>query len=151
MGIGDRTVAVPLLSGEQVVAEGLGAVGHKTGGKLIVTNLRVLFQPWDLGLAVQLAKWGCKVLQVPHASAGLYVIGKAKKMVDETAQGVGDIVAVERVGNASLFSPPKIRLTKSDGTVAEFGVVDTVTTPNLSNSNNVARDNLAAVILQVLL
>jgi hypothetical protein len=151
MGIGDKTVAVPLLAGEQVVAEGLGAVGHKTGGKLIVTNLRLLFQPWDLGLAAQLVKWGCKLLQVPHASAVVYVVGKAKKMVDETAQGVGDIVAVEPVGNASFLHLPKIRLTKSDGSVAEFGVVDTVKTPNPSNSNNVARDNLAAVIRQVLL
>jgi hypothetical protein len=151
MGLGDKTVEVPLLGGEQILAEGFGGVGHKAGGKLIVTNLRLLFQPWDLGLANDLIKWGCKLLQVPHASVVTYVVGKAKQMVDATAQGVSDIVAVESVGKASLFSPPKIRVTKGDGSVAEFGVVNSPTTPNIWASNNAARDNLAAVIRQALL
>lgn len=103
--VGDRTVEVPLLDGEQIVIEGFGAVGRKTGGKLIVTNLRLLFQPWDLGLPNELIKWGCKVLRIPHASAVIYIVGKAKNLVDATAQGVGNIVAVEAIGNASLFSP----------------------------------------------
>lgn len=151
MSFGDRTVEVPLLGRERILAQGFGAVGHKAGGKLIVTNFRVLFQPWDLGLANNLIKWGCKVLQVPHASVVTYVVGKAKQMVDATAQGVGDIVAVESVGNASAFSLPKIRLTKGDGSVAEFGVATSPTTPSPSRSNNAARDNLAAVIRQALL
>jgi hypothetical protein len=151
MGVGDRTVEVPLLSGERIVAEGFGAVGHKTGGKLIVTNLRLLFQPWDLALANDLIRWGCKVLQVPHASVVTYVVGKTKEMVDATAQGVADIVAVESVGNASPLSLPKIRVTKGDGSVAEFGVAVSPTTWNGSKSNNSARDNLAAVIRQALL
>jgi hypothetical protein len=151
MGFGDRTVKVPLLDEEQIVAEAFGAVGRKTGGKLIVTNFRLLFQPWDLGLANELIKWGCKAFQVPHASVITYVVGKAKAIVDATAQGVGDIVAVESAGSASLFNLPKIRVTKGDGTVAEFGVVASPTTPNASTSNNSARDNLAAVIRQVFL
>lgn len=151
MGFGDRTVEVPLLSGERILAQGFGGAGHKAGGKLFVTNLRVLFQPWDLTLANRLIKWGCKALQVPHAGAVTWVVGKAKNVVDATAQGIGDLVAVEPVGMASALNAPKIRLTKSDGTVAEFGAVATTLTPSGFKENNVARDNLVAVIQQTLL
>jgi hypothetical protein len=151
MGIGDRTVEVPLLSGERILAQGFGGSGHTAGGKLFVTDLRVLFQPWDLSLANLLIKWGCKAVQVPHAGLVTYVVGKAKNMVDATAQGVGDLVSADPDGMASVSSAPKIRLTKSDGTVAEFGVVATTLTPNWSKKNNSARDDLVAVVRQALL
>jgi hypothetical protein len=151
MSIGDRTVAVPLLQGEEVVAEAFGAVGHKAGGKLIVTNRRLIFQPWDLGLSATLVKWGSKAVGAPHAGALNYVVGRLVGTVDATAQGVGGITRVEPVGQASLLKLPQIRVTKDDGTSAEFGVVDSPTTPNFSSKNNSARDRLVTVVKQNLL
>ena len=151
MTIGDRTIEVPFEPNEYFIAEAFGAVGHKTGGKLVVTNQRLLFQPWDPRLAVQLAKWGCKLLQVPHAAAAIYLVGKAAAVVSATAQGVGSIVAVDAIGQAGLLNLPKIRVTKSDGTVAEFGVAATPTTPNPSERNTAARDALVTTLRRSLL
>jgi hypothetical protein len=151
MGIGDQTVTVPLLLGEGWITEGFGCVGHLTGGTLIVTNQRLLFQPWDLGLAATLIKWGCKLLQVPHAGAVNYIVGRLVAMSDVTAQGVGGIVGVDAIGHASLFDTPKIRVTKDDGTVAEFGVVHRANAPSISPENDTARDALVSVLSQVFL
>ncbi len=146
MSIGQRTVPVPLNQGESQLAEYYGAVGHVTGGIIIVTNQRLIFQPWDLSLAQALVKMGCKALGVPHAGAVNYVVGRLKGIVDRTAQGIGDIVNVERVSMASLSSLPKVGITKSDGSYAEFGVVYSPTTINFSSRNNQARDQLASLL-----
>lgn len=146
MGIGERTVPVPLNPGERQLAEFYGAVGHRTGGKLIVTNQRLIFQPWDLSLAKYLIKYGCKVVGMPHGDAINYVVGKVVGIVDRTADGVGDIVSVEPVGMASIPSLPKIGVTKDDGFYAEFGVGHSPTTPNFSRKNNEARDQLILLL-----
>ena|SRR5690348_14583663 len=146
MGIGERTVPVPLDPGERQLAEFYGAVGHSAGGKLIVTNQRLIFQPWDLSLAKDLIKYGCKVVRMPHSDAVNYIVGKIVGIVDSTAQGVGDIVNVEPVGMASVSSLPKVGVTKNDGSYAEFGVVHSPTTPNPSRKNNEARDQLVLLL-----
>ena len=146
MNIGQRTVPVPLNQGESQIAEYYGAVGHVTGGKLIVTNQRLIFQPWDMSLAQALFKMGCKALGAPHSGAVNYVVGKLKGIIDRTAQGVGDIADVERVGMARLTSLPKVGITKSDGSYAEFGVGYSPTTINFSSKNNQVRDQLASLL-----
>jgi hypothetical protein len=146
MGTGERTVPVPLDPGERQLAEFYGAVGHRTGGKLVVTNQRLIFQPWDLSLAQDLIKYGCKIVRVPHSDAVNYIVGKMVGIVDRTAQGVGDIVNVESVGMASLFGLPKIGVAKADGSYAEFGVAHSPTTPDLSRKNNEARDQLVLLL-----
>jgi hypothetical protein len=146
MGIGERTVPVQLNPGEAEIAETYGAVGHVTGGKLIVTDQRLIFQPWDMKLAQVLIKYGCKAIGMPHAGAVNYVVGKLVGIVDHTAQGVGDIVDVEPVGKASLINLPKIRVTKSDGYQAEFGVVVSPTTPTISSKNNEVRGELVMLL-----
>ena len=137
---------MPLDPGERQLAEFYGAVGHRTGGKLIVTNQRLIFQPWDLSLAGDLIKYGCKLVSMPHSDAVNYIVGKLVGIVDRTAQGVGDMVKVEPVGMASIFNLPKIGVTKDDGSYAEFGVVHSPATPNASGKNNEARDQLVLLL-----
>jgi hypothetical protein len=151
MNIGQRTVPVPLNPGESQIAECYGAVGHVTGGKLIVTNQRLIFQPWDMSLAQALVKMGCQVLGVPHSGGVNYIVGKLKGIVDRTAQGIGDIANVERVGMASVTSLPKIGITKTDGSYAEFGIVYSPTTINFSPKNNQVRDQMASLLQSIFL
>lgn len=151
MSIGERTVPVQFNPGETELAEAYGAVGHITGGKLVVTNQRLIFQPWDMKLAQNLIRWGCKAIGMPHAGVVNYVVGKLVGIVDHTAQGVGNIVGVEPVGVARTFSLPRVRVTKNDGSEAEFGVVYSPTTRNGSPRNNEVRDQLVLLLQETFL
>jgi hypothetical protein len=106
----------------------------------------LIFQPWDLGLAAALIKYGCKAMGVPHAGIVNYVVGRLVAISANTAQGVGGIVGIQSVGEASPFHLPKVGIAKDDGSYAEFGVVHSPTTFNGSSKNNEARDVLAATL-----
>ncbi|MCD2198279.1 hypothetical protein LQ327_33430 [Actinomycetospora endophytica] len=131
------------------MAQAYGAAGHITGGILIVTNYRLVFQPWNLHGLQELVKWGCRLIQVPHASAVNYVVGRLVSIVDSQAVGVGGIIDVYGVGRASLTAAPQICVEKDDGTVAKFGVVASVGTPSGSRKNNDVRDRLVEVARRV--
>ena len=101
-------------------------------------------------------RYGCKALGVPHSAAVNWVVGKLRSIVDDTATSVGDIVEVQPVGVASVSSLPQIIISKSDGTVAAFGVSVPIENsrfglplPNWSHRHNDSRDELVNIVRDV--
>jgi hypothetical protein len=139
------TVSVPFYEGEHEIMQAIGNAAKITGGILIVTNYRLIFEPWDLKPMAILMKWGCKAIQMPHASAINFVVGRIVSIVDSQAAGVGGIVDVWGEGQASITSAPYICVKKDDGTTARFGVLEAVSRPSFWPGNNAARDGLVDV------
>ncbi|MBA3779981.1 MAG: hypothetical protein H0X16_11925 [Chloroflexi bacterium] len=98
---------------EDVLGVFYGGRGQ-VGGQLLITNRRLMFGPVDVGLA--------RVLSLePLAAVGAPGIGIVKAALDayeplkQKQIWLRHIKTVEPKGNASLFSPPKIRLTMVTG------------------------------------
>lgn len=117
---------------------------NQWGGKLIVTDQRLIFSELDLGAVPD-------VLAYVGSQAGLPG-DLGKSVLDKIRASVGKdiwlvhITSVEAQGSASLLSPPKIRVTTATAETFTIGIVKSTTTPNISGDNNVARDVALAVI-----
>lgn len=116
---------------------------NQWGGKLIVTDQRLIFSGLDLGVMPD-------VLAYVGSQAGLPA-DLGKTLFDHVRDSVGKdvwlvhIIGVDAVGSASLLSPPKIRITTATLETFEVGIVNSMRTPNISPDNNQVRDN--AVLL----
>jgi hypothetical protein len=120
--------------------------GHRQwGGKLIVTNQRLLFSALDLGAIPD-------ALVYVGGKAGIPGVDIGKTILDRVQASVGKdiwlrhITNVEADGNGSLFAPPSIRISTATGEVMKIGIVKSTTAMNVLPENRVHRDNAIALI-----
>ncbi len=120
--------------------------GHKQwGGKLIVTNKRLIFSALDLGAIPD-------ALVYVGGKAGIPGVDIGKTILDRVQASVGKdiwlrhITAVEADGNGSLFAAPAIRISTATGEVLKIGIVKATTAFNPDPENRVHRDNAIALI-----
>lgn len=120
---------------------------NQWGGKLIITNRRILFAKLDLGPIPD-------ILTFIGGAAGVPGIDVGKKVLDQIAGSVDTdislqhITAVEPVGNAGLFGPPKIRVTTATAESVTADIVKTTTSVIWNKENNVIRDRAVALLRQ---
>ncbi len=153
----DGYAPLPLLAGEQIVREQTASVDGKSvwGGLLVLTNQRLLFRPINVKGMDKLIKDGIDFLPESYGVLGK-VVGKALDYVEvyqDGTAGAVDVAAIASVTsgkNAGPFHPPSLVVSMTDGAQTEVGILKSKMTPNISPSNNVARDEMIALIQQQL-
>jgi hypothetical protein len=117
---------------------------NQWGGKLIITDQRMIFSELDLGALPD-------VLAYVGTQAGLPG-DLGLKVLESVRAGVGKEVWLTHItdvapdGMASLFSPPGIRVTTATAETIRIGIVASTTTPNISRANNAARDAAVTIL-----
>ena len=115
------------------------------GGKLLVTDHRLIFAPIDVGLVETVVRYVADKANVPGADLGGKIIdqvkGSAKKEI-----WIRHVTSVEPNGDGGLFKAPGVRIVTATGERVDFGIVKTTTTMNRDPANRVVRDQLIALI-----
>lgn len=114
------------------------------GGDLIVTNQRLIFNPWYSSDLTKLTSLGLKFVPIPHAHHVMTVVGSARRPGTQAGADAGLITAVSVGQPAGLARPPTIVVERSDGAPLEFGIASNRWTPTRSHRNIVARDRILA-------
>ena len=114
------------------------------GGDLIVTNQRLIFNPWYSGDLTKLTSQGLKFVPIPHAHHMTTVVGSAQRLGTQADFDSGLITAVSVGQPAGLARPPTIVVERSNGAPLEFGIARSRWTPTRSHRNIVARDRILA-------
>jgi hypothetical protein len=115
------------------------------GGKLVITNKRLLFAELDLGaIPDALAYVGGKA-GVPGVDLGKTILDRVRASVRKDVW-LRHIVAVEPEGDGGWFSAPGIRITTATGEVLKLGIVKSTTTLSKDAENPVIRDRAVALI-----
>lgn len=115
------------------------------GGKLIVTNLRVLYSKLDLAPIPD-------ILVFVGGQAGIPGVDLGKQLLDYVDQNtelnlwLEHVTSVEPDGQASLFAAPRIRLTTATGQRITISIVKAPTTMSRDPENNVVRDGAVALL-----
>ncbi|MBA3560394.1 MAG: hypothetical protein H0W30_17560 [Gemmatimonadaceae bacterium] len=123
---GPNYVGVPLEPGESVVTEKVAGllVGGKSivGGKLVLTNWRLLFQPWDTRAIGTLLAHGLTKAGAP-GTVGT-VIGKVADMASTPSKvQLQSLSAAWASRDELVLSPPAPAVQLTDGSVHEFGIL----------------------------
>jgi len=114
------------------------------GGDLIVTNQRLIFNPWYSSDLAKLTSQGLKFVPVHHAHHVTTVVGSSPRLGTQAAADTGLITAVSAGQPAGLARPPTIVVERSNRAPLEFGIACSRWTPTRSHQNIVARDRIVA-------
>jgi hypothetical protein len=114
------------------------------GGDLIVTNQRLIFNPWYSSDLTKLTSQGLKFVPIPHAHHMTTVVGSAQRLGTQADADSGLITAVSVGQPAGLARPPTIVVERSNGAPLEFGIARSQWTRPRSHRNIVARDRILA-------
>ena len=117
---------------------------NQWGGKLIVTDQRLLFAPLDLGAIPGLLGLVGGEFGIP-SDVGLKVLASVKETVKKDVR-LSHIESCDAHGTAGIFAPPKLRLVTATGDTFDVGIVKSTTTWNGDPLNNVVRDRALALI-----
>jgi hypothetical protein len=132
---GDGYIPIPLNDGEQVIHDQEAGI-HQVGGRLVLTNQRLLFRPMDLGLANDLIHQGLRLIGGHTALVGHFVSALVKYAhMQKQAIPTEQITAV---GPAS--SRDTLWIERAGGHRYEFHVTTTIWTSRLSPKNEAVRD-----------
>jgi hypothetical protein len=115
------------------------------GGKLIVTNRRLIFAPIDLRVVELITKYVADKAGVPGADLADQIIDQVKLSVRKELW-LRHITSIEPNGDGGWFSAPGIRMVTATGEVVEFGIVISTLTRNNDPGNPVVRDQAIALI-----
>jgi hypothetical protein len=129
---------------EQVLGVFFGG-RNQWGGKVIVTDQRLLFAELNVGSIPDLIEFVGGEAGVPGVDVGMKVLDQIRSSVKKDVWLV-HVAVVEPEGMAGWFAPPKVRVTTSTGEVFSVGIVKSITTPNKDPGNNAIRDRAVAII-----
>lgn len=119
------------------------------GGKLIVTNKRLLFAELDLGVLPDILEYVGGKAGVPGVDLGKTILDSVKASVRKDIW-LQHIVSVEPDGDGGWFKAPGIRITTATGEVVKLGIVKSTTTPNKDAENGLIRDRAIGVVRQAI-
>lgn len=142
-GAGADYVEVPMLDGEEILHSAVGNWQGITGGRLILTNRRLVFTPWDVADIATVLSWA-----VPKAGGPDF----APDLIDAAVKAIGgprvagSIVSARAGKSRALFHPPTLIASSADGEELEFGVLHDKLAPNIDARNEQARDEFVAAI-----
>jgi hypothetical protein len=148
-GSGRTTVPVDPLPGEKEIRRfyACRAPGslRSVGGELVVTNQRIYFTPWNTKDLSAIEGWLMPKMGLPRVTKPL-ILG-AQRMIDDAAGDFdADGVVVTATGNASLLRAPAVRIEARGAPAVEFGILKSVSSPNISKANELERDEFVALI-----
>ena len=115
------------------------------GGKLIVTNHRLIFAPIDLGVVELITTYVADKAGVPGVDLAGQIIDQVKSSVRKELW-LRHIMSIEPKGDGGWFTAPEIRIVTATGEGLEFGIVISTLTRNNDPGNRVVRDQAIALI-----
>lgn len=118
---------------------------NQWGGKLIVTDKRLLFAALDLGALPDILVYVGGKAGVPGTDLGEKVLTQIKGSVTRDIHLV-HIATVEPEGKAGWTGAPKVRITTDTEEVIKIDVVEGTKTLIMKGENNEVRDRAVAVI-----
>lgn len=118
---------------------------NQWGGKLIITNKRLLFAELDLGSLPDMLEWFGGAVGIPGTDLGRSILNSIRASVRKEIW-LGHVVSIEPEGMAGWFGPPKIQATTATGEVITIGIVKSTMTPNKNPENNIIRDRAVAIL-----
>jgi hypothetical protein len=120
--------------------------GHNQwGGKLIISNQRLLFAELDLGAIPEILEYVGGQAGVPGIDLGMRILERVRTSVKKDIW-LKHIVSVDPEGMAGWFSPPKIHVVTATGDVISVGIVKTTTTASKNPENNLVRDRAVTIL-----
>lgn len=142
-GSGTTTLEIEGLPGEAPLLSAFGNWRGIAGGVLVLTNLRLVFSPWNVADFISVITWAIPKLGGPD------VLGKLVTAAGEAIGGVqiaGSLVSARAGKRAGLFHPPTLIATSDDGSESEFGVLYALSAMNPHPRNTEMRDQFVAKI-----
>ena len=115
------------------------------GGKVIITNKRLLFAKLDLGPIPEILEYVGGAAGVPGTDLGKKLLDQIASSVD-TDVSLQHITGVEPEGKAWLFGPPKMRVTTATAESLTVDIVKSTTSLVGQAENNVIRDRAVALL-----
>lgn len=144
--VGGRFVEPVLGESEDVLGVFFGGP-RSWGGKLVITNKRLLFAQLDLGaIPDALAYVGGKA-GVPALDLGKTILDRVQASVrkDIWLRHIGEVAPD---GDGGWFVAPSIRITTATGEVVRLGIVKSTTALNKDPENRTIRDRAVLLIRQ---
>ena len=145
-GSGTRTLPVTLEPGELEEARCVASYRPGTltsvGGDLVLTSRRLVFTPLDTRDVVEVLTWGLGKAGAPEF--GTQLPGRLGDMIRQ--EQIRGVTAVDAGTDGSLLKPPTIRITGTDGSAIEIGLLAGRRNRNNDPANRRARDDMLAAI-----
>lgn len=147
-------VNVPLLSGEQILRQQEGGYmrGGATlvGGKVVVTNQRLLFRPISIGVINKLVQDGIEMLPDRLAQIGK-LVSKVLDYADTYTKGLAGAIPVAMITSANPGNRSSMVLSVDSGRQTNLAIAASFWSRIWDvKKNDSARDEMIALIRSVL-